>query len=87
MNETFGRPGASRGSSAYPQIRFVSLVENGTHVLFGSRMAGKSCSWCGSLLVGHGQFLPSAEDHHLKALRRLGYQIPPTTAPTTPAVV
>jgi len=36
----FGRPGASRGSSAYPQIRFVSLVENGTHVLFGSRMEG-----------------------------------------------
>jgi Transposase DDE domain/Insertion element 4 transposase N-terminal len=36
----FGRPGASRGSSAYPQIRFVALVENGTHVLFGSRMAG-----------------------------------------------
>ena len=35
----FGRPGASRGSSAYPQIRFVSLVENGTHVLFGSQMA------------------------------------------------
>src|SRR5208282_6463760 len=34
----FGRPGASRGRSAYPQIRFVSLVENGTHVLFGSRM-------------------------------------------------
>jgi hypothetical protein len=38
--EAFGRPGASRGSSAFPQIRFVSLVENGTHVLFGSRMAG-----------------------------------------------
>jgi len=37
--EAFGRPGASRGSSAYPQIRFVSLVENGTHVLFGSKMA------------------------------------------------
>ena len=35
----FGRPGASRGKSAYPQIRFVSLVENGTHVLFGTRMA------------------------------------------------
>ncbi len=35
----FGRPGASRGSSAYPQFRFVSLVENGTHVLFGTRMA------------------------------------------------
>jgi hypothetical protein len=37
--EAFGRPGSSRGKSAYPQIRFVSLVENGTHVLFGSRMA------------------------------------------------
>jgi Insertion element 4 transposase N-terminal/Transposase DDE domain len=36
----FGRPGSSRGASAYPQIRFVSLVENGTHVLFGSQMAG-----------------------------------------------
>jgi hypothetical protein len=38
--EAFGRPGASRGTSAYPQIRFVSLVENGTHVLFGSQMDG-----------------------------------------------
>jgi len=40
-NETaFGRPSASRGSSAFPQVRLVSLVENGTHVLFGTRMAG-----------------------------------------------
>ena len=38
--EAFSRPGASRGESAYPQIRFVSLVENGTHVLFGSHMDG-----------------------------------------------
>jgi hypothetical protein len=38
--KVFGRPGASRGSSAYPQIRFVSLVENGTHVLFGNKMEG-----------------------------------------------
>ena len=36
----FGRPGASRGTSAYPQIRFVSLAETGTHVLFGSELAG-----------------------------------------------
>ena len=36
--DAFGRPGASRGNSAYPQIRFVSLVENGTHVLFGSKL-------------------------------------------------
>ena len=38
--EAFGRPSSSRGRSAFPQLRFVSLVENGTHVLFGTRMAG-----------------------------------------------
>jgi hypothetical protein len=43
-SEAFGRPGASRGTSAYPKIRFVSLVENGTHVLFGSRMADYATS-------------------------------------------
>lgn len=32
----FGRPGASRGRSGFPQLRFVSLVENGTHVLLGA---------------------------------------------------
>ena len=37
--KAFARPAASRGTSAFPQIRFVSLVENGTHVLFGTRMA------------------------------------------------
>jgi Insertion element 4 transposase N-terminal/Transposase DDE domain len=36
--EAFGYPGASRGASAFPQIRFVSLLENGTHILFASRM-------------------------------------------------
>ncbi len=34
----FGSPGASRGASACPQLRFVALVENGTHVLFGARL-------------------------------------------------
>jgi hypothetical protein len=34
----FGLPGASRGESAFPQLRFVALVENGTHVLFGTRL-------------------------------------------------
>ncbi len=38
--KAFGRPAASRGSSAYPQLRFVSLVENGTHVLFGTQLGG-----------------------------------------------
>jgi hypothetical protein len=42
--EAFGRPGASRGESAFPRIRFVSLVANGAHVLFGSRMAGYATS-------------------------------------------
>jgi len=42
--EAYGRPGASRGSSAYPQVRFVSLVEGGTHVLFGSRMGSYDTS-------------------------------------------
>ena len=36
--EAFGRPSSKRGSSAFPKLRFVSLVENGTHVLFGTRM-------------------------------------------------
>src|SRR3954467_3629970 len=34
----FGTPGASRGASAFPQLRFVALVENGTHVLFGAQL-------------------------------------------------
>jgi Insertion element 4 transposase N-terminal/Transposase DDE domain len=37
-NAEFGGPGASRGESAFPQLRFVALVENGTHVLFGARL-------------------------------------------------
>ena len=37
--QAFGRPAASRGTSAYPQMRFVSLVENGTHVLWGTRLS------------------------------------------------
>ena len=36
--QAFGRPGESRGQAAYPLIRLVSLVENGTHVLFGTLM-------------------------------------------------
>ncbi|HTG31743.1 MAG TPA: IS4 family transposase [Thermoanaerobaculia bacterium] len=34
----FGRPVAARGQSGFPQARFVSLVENGTHVLFGAQI-------------------------------------------------
>jgi hypothetical protein len=38
IESAFGRPSASRGTAAFPQLRFVSLVENGTHVLFGTRL-------------------------------------------------
>jgi hypothetical protein len=34
----FGRPAASRGRRAVPQLRVVSLVEHGTQVLFGTRV-------------------------------------------------
>ena len=36
--KAFGRPGASRGCSAFPKIRLVALLENGTHVLWAARM-------------------------------------------------
>jgi len=36
--KAFGRPRVGRGRSAFPQLRFVSLVENGTHVLFGTQV-------------------------------------------------
>jgi len=44
LEAAFGRPSVSQGESAYPQIRFVSLVENGTHVLFGTKMAAYAIS-------------------------------------------
>jgi hypothetical protein len=36
----FGRPAASRGKSGFPQLRFVTLLESGTHILFGAEMGG-----------------------------------------------
>jgi hypothetical protein len=54
---TFGRPGASRGQSGFPQLRFVSLAEVGTRVLFATAvgpyteaertLAGKVMPWLG----------------------------------------
>jgi hypothetical protein len=40
LEAAFGRPGAGHGESAFPQVRIVSLVENGSHVLFGAKVAG-----------------------------------------------
>lgn len=36
--EAFGRPTNGQGEGAFPQFRFVSLVECGTRILFGTRM-------------------------------------------------
>jgi hypothetical protein len=36
--KAFGRPGSSRGKSAYPQVRVVGFLENGTHAFFGAEM-------------------------------------------------
>jgi hypothetical protein len=40
----FGYPGASRGGSAFPQLRVLGLVECGTHVVSAARMGPYACS-------------------------------------------
>jgi hypothetical protein len=37
-DEVFGRPGASRGSSAFPQARLVAFAECGTHAITGAAL-------------------------------------------------
>lgn len=37
-DKRFGRPPASRGRSAWPQLRLVALLENGTRVLFAAAL-------------------------------------------------
>jgi hypothetical protein len=34
LDERFGRPSATRGSSAFPQLRLLTLAETGTHAIF-----------------------------------------------------
>jgi hypothetical protein len=38
--KTFGVPGTPQGRTGYPQLRFIGLVENGTHILFGVTLGG-----------------------------------------------
>lgn len=38
--QEFGRPHNQKSQGGFPHLRFVSLVENGTHILFGSRLGG-----------------------------------------------
>jgi hypothetical protein len=42
LETAFGRPGAGHGESAFPQVRMVGLVENGSHVLFATKIAGSN---------------------------------------------
>jgi hypothetical protein len=54
-DRAFGRPGASRGSSAYPRIRLVGLLENGTHVLWAAQVdkyATSEISLAGTVVDG-----------------------------------
>jgi hypothetical protein len=37
-DKAFGRAESGRGTSAFPKLRFVALLECGTHVLWGARM-------------------------------------------------
>ena len=37
--KAFGRPKGPRGSAAFPKIRFVALLESGTHVLWAAQMS------------------------------------------------
>ena len=38
--EAFGVPGTQQGRTGYPQLRFVGLLENGTHALLGVALGG-----------------------------------------------
>ena len=38
--QAFGVPGTQQGRTGYPQLRFVALLENGTHLLFGVALGG-----------------------------------------------
>ena len=37
--KAFGRPSGPRGAGAFPKIRFVGLLESGTHVLWAAQMS------------------------------------------------
>jgi hypothetical protein len=37
--KAFGRPSGQRGSGAFPKIRFVGLLESGTHILWAAHMS------------------------------------------------
>src|SRR3954452_3547799 len=40
LEQHFGRPPASRGSSGFPQLRLLTLLETGSHAIFAAVIAG-----------------------------------------------
>jgi Insertion element 4 transposase N-terminal/Transposase DDE domain len=42
LERHFGRPPSSRGSSGFPQLRLLTLLETGTHAIFATVIAGFS---------------------------------------------
>src|SRR3954452_3936119 len=42
LEQHFGRPPASRGSSGFPQLRLLTLLETGSHAIFAAVIAGFS---------------------------------------------
>jgi len=40
LETRFGRPGSSRGHSAFPQLRLLALAETGTHAVFAAAFDG-----------------------------------------------
>src|ERR687897_1040228 len=81
----FGRPEASRGESAFPQLRFVALVENGTHVLFGARLGGFAD---GETMLAHDA-LPALQPGMLCLADRqfFGHALWQGAAPTAPGLL
>jgi Insertion element 4 transposase N-terminal/Transposase DDE domain len=42
LEQHFGRPAAARGSSGFPQLRLLALLETGSHAIFAAVIAGFS---------------------------------------------
>src|SRR3954462_13443208 len=42
LEQHFGRPAAARGSSGFPQLRLLALLETGSHAIFTAVIAGFS---------------------------------------------
>ncbi len=57
----FGRPSAWQGKEAYPQLRFVGLLEGGTHVMFATALG----AYTDSEATLFGQLIPAQARHGL----------------------